>query len=135
LLREGAAGIRAKLVTTRSSWIEFESDDALPVRLGASLRSCPAVTGRLEKLSDAVSQWRSRSVLPLRRSGFSDHLLCSEIDMRAERVASQNCPLNFPEFVAVREAIVGPKRTRPPSSFVSAFGGKADTADIGRRGS
>jgi lipid kinase YegS len=33
LLREGAAGIRAKLVTTRSSWIEFESDDDLNVNL------------------------------------------------------------------------------------------------------
>ena len=33
LLREGAAGIRAKLVTTRSSWIEFESDDDLDVNL------------------------------------------------------------------------------------------------------
>jgi lipid kinase YegS len=33
LLREGAAGVRAKLVTTRSSWIEFESDDDLNVNL------------------------------------------------------------------------------------------------------
>jgi len=33
LLREGAAGIRAGLVTTRSSWIEYESDDDLNVNL------------------------------------------------------------------------------------------------------
>jgi lipid kinase YegS len=33
LLREGAAGIRAELVTTRSSWIEYESDDDLNVNL------------------------------------------------------------------------------------------------------
>jgi len=33
LLREGAAGIRAELVTTRSSWIEFESTDDLNVNL------------------------------------------------------------------------------------------------------
>ena len=33
LLREGAASIRAKLVTTRSSWIEYESDDDLNVNL------------------------------------------------------------------------------------------------------
>jgi len=33
LLREGAAGIRAQLVTTRSSWIEYESDDDLNVNL------------------------------------------------------------------------------------------------------
>ena len=33
LLREGAAGIRAGLVTMRSSWIEYESDDALNVNL------------------------------------------------------------------------------------------------------
>jgi diacylglycerol kinase family enzyme len=33
LLREGAAGIRSALVTTRSSWIEYESDDDLNVNL------------------------------------------------------------------------------------------------------
>ncbi len=33
LLREGPAGIRAELVTTRSSWIEFESDHDLNVNL------------------------------------------------------------------------------------------------------
>ena len=33
LLREGAAGIRAEQVTTRSSWIEFESDADLNVNL------------------------------------------------------------------------------------------------------
>ena len=33
LLREGAAGVRAELVTTRCSWIEFESDDDLNVNL------------------------------------------------------------------------------------------------------
>ena len=33
LLREGAAAIRAEQVTTRSSWIEFESDDDLNVNL------------------------------------------------------------------------------------------------------
>lgn len=33
LLHVGAAGMRAKLVTTRSSWIEFESDDDLNVNL------------------------------------------------------------------------------------------------------
>ena len=33
LLREGAAGVRAELVTARSSWIEFESDDDLNVNL------------------------------------------------------------------------------------------------------
>jgi lipid kinase YegS len=33
LLREGAAAIRAKLVTTRSSWIEFESDEDLNINL------------------------------------------------------------------------------------------------------
>jgi len=33
LLREGAAAIRAEQVTTRSSWIEFESDDELNVNL------------------------------------------------------------------------------------------------------
>ena len=33
LLREGAPGIRAELVTTRSSWIEYESADELNVNL------------------------------------------------------------------------------------------------------
>jgi lipid kinase YegS len=33
LLRKGVAGIRAALVTTRSSWIEYESDDDLNVNL------------------------------------------------------------------------------------------------------
>ena len=33
LLREGAAGVRAELVATRCSWIEFESDDDLNVNL------------------------------------------------------------------------------------------------------
>lgn len=33
LLREGGAAIRAQQVTTRSSWIEFESDDDLNVNL------------------------------------------------------------------------------------------------------
>jgi diacylglycerol kinase family enzyme len=33
LLREGAAGIRAELVTTRSPWIECEMDDDLNVNL------------------------------------------------------------------------------------------------------
>jgi lipid kinase YegS len=33
LLREGATAVRAKLVTARSSWIEFESDDDLNVNL------------------------------------------------------------------------------------------------------
>jgi diacylglycerol kinase family enzyme len=33
LLREGATAIRAEQVTTRSSWIEFESDDDLNVNL------------------------------------------------------------------------------------------------------
>ena len=33
LLRQGAAGIRAGLVTTQSSWIEYESDDDLNVNL------------------------------------------------------------------------------------------------------
>jgi lipid kinase YegS len=33
LLREGAAAIRAEQVTTRSSWIEFESDDDLNINL------------------------------------------------------------------------------------------------------
>jgi lipid kinase YegS len=33
LLREGAAGVRAGLVTTRSSWIEYESEDDLNVNL------------------------------------------------------------------------------------------------------
>lgn len=33
LLREGAAGIRAKLVTTRSSWIDYESEHDLNVNL------------------------------------------------------------------------------------------------------
>ena len=33
LLREGAAGVRAGLVTTRSAWIEFESEDDLNVNL------------------------------------------------------------------------------------------------------
>ncbi len=33
LLREGALGIRAKLVTTRSSWIEYESAKDLNVNL------------------------------------------------------------------------------------------------------
>jgi len=33
LLREGAAGIRAEQVTTRSSWIEYESEDDLNVNL------------------------------------------------------------------------------------------------------
>ncbi len=42
LLHEGAAGIRAKLVTTRSSWIEFESDDDLNVNLDGE----PAVLKR-----------------------------------------------------------------------------------------
>ena len=109
LLREGAAGIRAELVTTRSPWIEFESDDdlnvnldgepvllkrfrvecrqhALPVRLGKSplLSGCH---GHAREPLNSVSQWRPHSVLPPRRSGFSDQLLCSEIDMRDERVA------------------------------------------------
>jgi lipid kinase YegS len=33
LLRKGAAGLRTGLVTTRSSWIEYESDDDLNVNL------------------------------------------------------------------------------------------------------
>lgn len=33
LLREGAAGIRAQLVTSRSSWIEYAADDDLNVNL------------------------------------------------------------------------------------------------------
>ena len=33
LLREGAAGVRAELVTTRSPWIEYESEEALNVNL------------------------------------------------------------------------------------------------------
>jgi lipid kinase YegS len=33
LLREGAAGIRAQQITTRSSWIEWQSDDDLNVNL------------------------------------------------------------------------------------------------------
>ena len=33
LLRQGAAAVRAELVTTRSSWIEYESDDDLNVNL------------------------------------------------------------------------------------------------------
>jgi lipid kinase YegS len=33
LLREGAAGIRAKLVTARSSWIEYESEDNVNINL------------------------------------------------------------------------------------------------------
>jgi lipid kinase YegS len=33
LLKQGAAGIRGGLVTTRSSWIEYESDDDLNVNL------------------------------------------------------------------------------------------------------
>ena len=33
LLREGAAGIRSKLVTTRSAWIEYESEQELNVNL------------------------------------------------------------------------------------------------------
>jgi diacylglycerol kinase family enzyme len=33
LLREGAAGIRADLVTARSAWIECEMDDDLNVNL------------------------------------------------------------------------------------------------------
>jgi diacylglycerol kinase family enzyme len=33
LLHDGAAGIRARLVTTRSSWIEYESEHDLNVNL------------------------------------------------------------------------------------------------------
>ena len=33
LLRDGAAGVRGELITTRRSWIEFESDDDLNVNL------------------------------------------------------------------------------------------------------
>ena len=33
LLRQGAAGIRAELVTARSAWFEYESDDGLNVNL------------------------------------------------------------------------------------------------------
>jgi diacylglycerol kinase family enzyme len=33
LLREGAAAVRAKLVTSRSSWIEYESENELNVNL------------------------------------------------------------------------------------------------------
>jgi diacylglycerol kinase family enzyme len=33
LLREGAASIRSKLLTARSSWIEYESEDELNVNL------------------------------------------------------------------------------------------------------
>jgi lipid kinase YegS len=33
LLREGAAGIRAKLVTARSSWVEYESEEDLNINL------------------------------------------------------------------------------------------------------
>ncbi len=33
LLREGAAGIRAELVTARSSWIEYESEDDVNINL------------------------------------------------------------------------------------------------------
>ncbi len=33
LLREGAAAVRAQLITTRSSWIEYESEDDLNVNL------------------------------------------------------------------------------------------------------
>jgi DNA-binding response OmpR family regulator len=36
--------------------------------------------------------------------------LRSKIDMRVERAAQQNCRLNFFNFVAVREAVAGPKR-------------------------
>jgi lipid kinase YegS len=42
LLREGAAGIRRKLVTTRSSWIEYESEHELNVNLDGE----PAVLPR-----------------------------------------------------------------------------------------
>ena len=38
LLHDGAAGIRAKLVTTRSSWIEYESDRDLNVNLDGEPR-------------------------------------------------------------------------------------------------
>jgi diacylglycerol kinase family enzyme len=33
LLREGAAGMRAELVTARSSWIEYESEDDVNINL------------------------------------------------------------------------------------------------------
>jgi lipid kinase YegS len=42
LLREGAPGIRSKLVTTRSSWIEYESEQSLNVNLDGE----PAVLPR-----------------------------------------------------------------------------------------
>jgi lipid kinase YegS len=42
LLREGAAGIRGKLITTRSVWIEYESDHDLNVNLDGE----PAVLKR-----------------------------------------------------------------------------------------
>jgi lipid kinase YegS len=42
LLREGAAGIRGKLVTTRSAWIEYESEQDLNINLDGE----PAVLKR-----------------------------------------------------------------------------------------
>lgn len=42
LLREGAAGIRAKIITARSSWIEYESEQNLNVNLDGE----PAVLKR-----------------------------------------------------------------------------------------
>jgi hypothetical protein len=51
------------------------------------------------------------------------------IDMRVERAA----PWNFSDFVAVREAVSGPKRSRQLFAFVSAVGGvTAAPSDDGR---
>ena len=63
LLKEGAAGIRAGLVTTRSSWIEYESDDDLNVNLDGE----PTTANRFRV------ECRER-VLPV-RLGKSDLLL------------------------------------------------------------
>ena len=51
LLREGASGIRAKLITTRSSWIEYESMHDLNVNLDGAY--C------IEAFSDRMSSART----------------------------------------------------------------------------
>ena len=79
LLREGAAGIRAKLITAQSAWIEYESTHELNVNLDGEpavlkrfrVECRPrALPVRLDATSSAGAFQRSE---PIPEAGSADH--------------------------------------------------------------
>jgi lipid kinase YegS len=74
LLREGAAAVRAQLVTARSSWIEYESDNDLNVEPRRRTNACKRVSRRVSSARAARACRRQPSHLQRSEVGLTSRL-------------------------------------------------------------